>query len=821
MRGMNRLRILQILLLAIALALVGCDSADSASDNVTFVVVTGETPEAVNVVGQAQATTPAPPTFTPPPATPTPDVAPEVMLQVGNRYLLNGYYENAVESFQNLLLVETISDDTRASALFNMGRAALRAGLFGTAVDTFNRLIQQFPGDFRAHQSLFLRGDAYLGVSNWEAAIADFQQYLAMRPGWIDSWVHERIGDAQLALGQYDAALASYDLATEANRSLVPQLALRERVAQVYLSGGNVDEAVNQYDAILAVAQNSPYRADIEFRTAQALLDAGRTDMGLARMRRVFTEYQAQAPALEAMNILLANGAQLDSYVMAKVYYFANEFQSAIESFNTFTTQAGLDQIPAELYLLLGRAYRAVGNDPAARVAFQTIIEQYPGDPLFGEALLEQGRTSFLAEDIDDAITRYLAIAQNYPTLESTAAQAMWRAGYLHGTNGRPDESRAIFEQLAQRYPNSDEAESGLNIAASAAVNAGDTNGALTLFNQLASTTTGTDQASAYLWVGRLALERGDTQTAENAFQQANAAAPDSYFSARANDLLIGRDPFTPPTEYVFEFDDLADIATAEEWLRTTFGITEASPLWPLSSELEDDPRIRRGRELWTMGLFDAAETEFFDILETYESDPLNSYRLSVFLMGVGAFYPSQVGAANVIIRSGVSTLDAPSYIARLRYPAYYQDVIRRVGEERDIDPLLMMSLIRHESLFDTNATAAAGEKGLTQVIPGTGEYIAQQLAWQDYQHSDLFRPYAGIEFGAFYLGEQLNRFDGNTYAALAGYNAGPGRAISWLELSGGDPDLFMATITISTTQLYIQRIYSHYNIYRELYGNG
>src|SRR5690606_28479439 len=121
--------------------------------------------------------------------------------------------------------------------------------------------------------------------------------------------------------------------------------------------------------------------------------------------------------------------------------------------------------------------------------------------------------------------------------------------------------------------------------------------------------------------------------------------------------------------------------------------------------------------------------------------------------------------------------------------------------------------------LVDTYATAAAGEIGLTQVTPNTADYIGGALNWPDYQHSDLFRPYAGITFGAFFLAENLGRFDGNVYAGLAGYNAGPGRAIDWMALSGGDPDRFMATITISTTQTYIQRIYGYYNIYRALYG--
>ena len=122
-----------------------------------------------------------------------------------------------------------------------------------------------------------------------------------------------------------------------------------------------------------------------------------------------------------------------------------------------------------------------------------------------------------------------------------------------------------------------------------------------------------------------------------------------------------------------------------------------------------------------------------------------------------------------MITGAGASTLAAPAYIARMRYPIYYMDVVLDVARQYDFDPLLMFSLIRLDSLFDTTATAAAGEHGLTQVIPGTGEYIASQLQWPDYNHSDLFRPYAGIAFGAYYLDEQLERFDGNVPAALAG----------------------------------------------------
>jgi soluble lytic murein transglycosylase-like protein len=42
---------------------------------------------------------------------------------------------------------------------------------------------------------------------------------------------------------------------------------------------------------------------------------------------------------------------------------------------------------------------------------------------------------------------------------------------------------------------------------------------------------------------------------------------------------------------------------------------------------------------------------------------------------------------------------------------------------------------------------------------------------------------------------------------------------LDWLALSGGDPDLFMTTITINSTRGYVQSIYRNYNIYRALYG--
>ncbi len=785
-------------------------------DNIIYVYVTA-TPLPV----EAQALPAETATSTPTP-TATPTAQPAQLFQQGDRLALNGYLEDAAGIYRRLLTYgSAITPQERAQAAFRLGQVTLRAGFFQQAADAFTLLVTDFPSSAQIAQAYFLRADARIGSSQWEAAIADLQQYISLRPGLIDSYVYERIADAQIALGQTDAALNNYERAISAKRSKVPLLVLREKLAQIYIKLERYGDALAQYDAVLAVARNAPYRANISFSAAQAAIAGGDLAAGVDRLRAVIENYAGTATAWKALDLLSQQGVSYDGLQRGRAAYSAGDYQAAIAAFNEYTTTHQLASIPADLFLTLGRAYRQIGNSDAATVAFQTIIDQYPQDPLFGEALLERGRTRFLAGDSLAAIQIYLSIADTYPLFEQTAGVALWRAAYLYGTKGQTALSRQVFTRLADSYPDHEFTTNGLFNAASAAVRDEEWTVAENLYARIASLTSGQDQAAAYLWMGRIGLMRGEEDLAQQAFDLAIAAAPDSYFAARSADFRLGIQPFHPPDAWRFDFDEGAELAAAEQWLRQTFGVEEQGSLWRLSTALNDDPRMIRGRELYAVSAFDEAFIEFEDLVDEArdEGNVLDSYRLALYLRGLGIYRESIIAAADVIIASGMGTLEVPPFLARLRFPAYYIDVIQPQAAARGIDPLLMLSLIRQESLFNTFATAGAGEKGMMQVIPSTAQYIAEQLNWPDYQHSDLFRPYAGVAFGAFYIDEQLDRFDQNAIAALAAYNAGPGRAYDWNALSGGDPDLFMTAITIDSTRHYVQFIYRNYNIYRALYG--
>jgi soluble lytic murein transglycosylase len=231
--------------------------------------------------------------------------------------------------------------------------------------------------------------------------------------------------------------------------------------------------------------------------------------------------------------------------------------------------------------------------------------------------------------------------------------------------------------------------------------------------------------------------------------------------------------------------------------------------------------RLQRGQELWRLGRFLEAKTELEALRRDTVSDALSQYQLALEYRELGLYRSSILCAGQVIALSPVTrTFDAPSFVLKLAYPSAYQDLVLHEAELTGLDPLLILSLIRQESLFESVATSSASAQGLMQVIPPTGAQIAAELDWPPgYENADLYRPYVSLRFGTYYLAKQRDRFEGRIDVALAAYNGGPSNAQRWLERAGDDPDRFLEEITFSETRLYLQRILEHYAAYRMLYG--
>jgi soluble lytic murein transglycosylase len=339
-------------------------------------------------------------------------------------------------------------------------------------------------------------------------------------------------------------------------------------------------------------------------------------------------------------------------------------------------------------------------------------------------------------------------------------------------------------------------------------------------------------------WLGKTYLEAGKPISATETLSRAVAFAPWSYYGLRAADLMENRPPFAPSSwsspaglgSDPFQCGGYAEQVATEVWLASWLNLgptrtleiqNGAVSLATPSPTLLNDPRLRRGQLLLRLGHFNEGREQLEALREATVGDVLTQYQLALIFRDIGLYRSSIIAAATVWRHSpsfDVTTL--PRFLGCLIYPTYFRDLVEANAARYDLHPLVVYALLRQESLFEGFATSYAAAHGLMQVIPPTGASIAAALNWPpDYETSDLYRPMVSVRFGIWYLAQQRDRFDGNLYAAMAGYNGGPNNAARWLEAANGDTDLFVELIGFRETRMYVRRITEHFAKYRWLYG--
>jgi len=118
--------------------------------------------------------------------------------------------------------------------------------------------------------------------------------------------------------------------------------------------------------------------------------------------------------------------------------------------------------------------------------------------------------------------------------------------------------------------------------------------------------------------------------------------------------------------------------------------------------------------------------------------------------------------------------------------------------------------VMRQESLYRIDAVSSAGARGLLQMMPDTARRTARAFKQPKPSDDALFDPNVAIVLGAAHLREVLDRFGGQTIAALAAYNAGPNAAARWIPPQPVEADVWIENIPYNETRTYVQRIVWH-----------
>lgn len=99
--------------------------------------------------------------------------------------------------------------------------------------------------------------------------------------------------------------------------------------------------------------------------------------------------------------------------------------------------------------------------------------------------------------------------------------------------------------------------------------------------------------------------------------------------------------------------------------------------------------------------------------------------------------------------------------------------IIVKECKSHDLDPYLILAVIKVESEFSPVAVSKRGAIGLMQVMPGTGEHIAKELGISYGGRKSLYDPFTNVRLGISYLSSLEDRYETVEYA-LGAYNHGP-----------------------------------------------
>lgn len=806
-------------------------------------VAVSQTPGAADAPqnGAAQETVASGPTDTPAP-TPTPTATPLPAEQLAQSQELHrlGDTVAARDRLAALLDREEVDRSVQLQARFQLVKSYLADGEYGQALAELDVLEAEFAvaadstaalnaelDQELASKSHYLRAVALAGLGNYADSLTAYTRFLDAYPD-LAAAVQPRIAQTQLALGNSAGAAVAYRAAVDAAVEPSHKATLLEALAQTYSTLGRLSDAVAAYDEILALAQNPTYRAQIQYQAGELLALAGDETGAIERWRAATEEAATSNWAYLALVELVERQVDFDLYQRGVIDVAADAYLPAINAFAAYLESVPADDARAGNAVHgLGLAYMGVGNYAAAVDQFDRVIADYPDCDCFGAVWLDKARAQAALGDSVGAKRLYRTFARDYPN-DPLASEALWRSAQLSLNEGNNVEGAVDLLALADTFPNSQRAPQALyTVGFGAFVNELYVE-SVDAFTRLQNNYPDYRWDAVAYWRGRALQANGDGEEAQATWRALVDRAPDIYYGVLAaqalaqigtmqGEMLRQVDAVAgPPTRLA---DDDGSQAFAEQWLADWLQVDPAT-LAHLPQAVAADPDLAAGRVLLDLDERGDALVALERIYTRHQDDPATLYALSLEFERLDAYRLSLVAMARLLALSPAGLVEnAPLFLQQRAYPQRFADLITEEAAAHGVDPLVMFSLIRQESLFEEGARSVADAQGLAQIIPDTGQWVAQRLGYPNYSNALIYRPYINVKFGAYYLDWVRDYLDGNMVSALVGYNAGPGQSEIWREQIGTDDTIFVEMIDYSEPRVYVQAILGNLYHYTRLYG--
>jgi len=205
---------------------------------------------------------------------------------------------------------------------------------------------------------------------------------------------------------------------------------------------------------------------------------------------------------------------------------------------------------------------------------------------------------------------------------------------------------------------------------------------------------------------------------------------------------------------------------------------------------------------------------------------PFTGVQLAVLCILTAALMA--VGAVNVVYSARLHDLEQKraeekaDYERRVwRTTVKNRDIITKYAAQYAVHPAYVAAIILNESSYDPYAVSSADARGLMQLLPSTGEWIAPKIgiSKNDYNADILYDPDINVHMGAWYIGYLCGKYGGDPILIACAYHAGAGNVDNWIKNYSTDgKTLTYEQIPYDNSRSYARKVVNSYAIYLENY---
>jgi len=689
---------------------------------------------------------------------------------------------------------------------------------------------------FCSHLSLaereeLLGGEIYLEArrsmadSRWDDALKDFNTLVTVSSPLAD-YARYWQGVCCMELGRRSSAVDAFLSVSEEFPDSPVRAHARLALGDIYSLTGARDHAVKMYRAALSQVPNSIDSTYGRLRLAEVLIDMGDTEKAYDELRLIGSPGRQPPDYFDrATGLMQKSAVPADLLQAAQWCYDAGDYADASILCRRVRQSADVPlDVRRRATLLLGRSLARDGRlEEAVSVCHDAAIE-YTGSVAASQAMLTEAITLRKMRQTTQFVALIEKLAEMYPHSQAAETGVLTVAKAYDGW-GRYENAQVWYGRFADCFNWSwAVSETLYRRGVLASLDSADPDSAIELFRDVLDRSKSTEyRAAAHYWIGKLQLARGNTHSSAAAMSAAARLKPFSYYGMRARGALTGlfdSGPAVPARALQLsqQFILFAPQPTviAQRGVRSdSEAFRPPTCVGSVPTDQHTQNRLAVARLLVRAGL-DEADWEL-EALNARFGRPETKWGLAWVLYDAGAYGRAMRIAETLEARRG-----AVEDQMKLVYPLAFHSEARHAAERFGVDVLLVEAIMREESRFKTEDISGAGAVGLMQLMPETARWAAEQMSLEQPSAGDIHDPAVNVALGTWYVRHLLDRFNGNIVYSVAAYNAGPGNVDRWIGAnseSTDDIDMFIEGIPYEETRGYVKRVLRSYAAYKMLYG--